>query len=92
MKKNILARSIEEAKNPKYITEEEHEILKRELAERIKDTVFAHAEQQASKALNNLGDILNLPSSFNFEIIYKIKFCAGDCQQILAKARRSEKQ
>lgn len=71
-----------------FLTEEEREILTRELAERMKDLVFSNAKLRAREALTNLGDFLNLSSDYSFEVTYKFKFCAGDFQQILARKRR----
>ncbi len=88
MKKNNLAQSIAEVTKVKYITEEERGTLKHELAERMKDLVYINAERRASEALANMGDFLNLSSDYTFEVTYKLKFCAGDFQQILARSRR----
>lgn len=78
-------------KKVNHMTEEEKIIVKKEIAERMKDVVYMNADMKANKMLDNLPkDIMSYFSDDQIKITYTINLCVGDLQQIIGRERRKE--
>jgi hypothetical protein len=76
---------------PLNITPEEKEEIVKEIAERMKDIVYANAYRKVADALNNID--LNSPEPLReIEVNYKLVFTIDDVAQILGRIRRASEE
>jgi hypothetical protein len=76
---------------PLNITPEEKEEIVKEIAERLKDTVYANAYRKVADALNNI-DLNSLETMREIEVNYKLVFTTDDVAQILGRIRRANEE
>ena len=74
------------------ISNEEYELVVKELSERIKDVVFVNAEKNVRKILTKerLEQLLDLDGGSEVELNYVITFVVNDILQIIGRKRRAE--
>jgi len=76
---------------PLNITPEEKEEIVKEIAERMKDIVYANAYRKVADALNDI-DLNSLETMREIEVNYKLVFTTDDVAQILGRIRRAMKK
>lgn len=76
------------------LTEEEKELVAKEMAERCKDVVYMHAHAQCRDTLNWVlkEDVSDIMEQWGDEIVfdYKIHMLIGDVMQVLGRHRRNK--
>ena len=74
------------------ISQEELALLQKEIAERLKDIVYAHADLRARELLKKAEDsimyIMDEDGEEEYRINFQVQMMAADFQQIIARARR----
>ncbi len=71
-------------------TKEERQEVRHEIAERLKDIIYGHAEEKAKEMFpdKKIDHYLNCESGDAIGISFHIEMVCGDIQQIVARKRR----
>jgi len=75
-------------------TKEEKQLIITEIAERLKDIIYATATRQSTRMLHRLGinELLNGDSCSEIKLTFQVGMYAGDIQQIVARHRRDNQE
>jgi len=75
------------------ISDEEYELVVKELSERVKDVVFMNAEKNIRKTLTKerLESFLDQDGSNKIEVHYVVMLVVNDILQIIGRKRRAKR-